>query len=115
VLAHINVGARIVVCGTMGIRDVATGEPQPPGPRVNRTLLIKRARMQGFLFFDYVERMPAALAELAEWVREGKLTYSEDITDGLENAPAALVRLLSGDNRGKMIVKVGPEPESEPG
>jgi hypothetical protein len=88
------------------------GEPQPPGPRVNRTLLIKRARMQGFLFFDYVERMPAALAELAEWVREGKLTYSEDITDGLENAPAALVRLLSGDNRGKMIVKVGPEPET---
>jgi NADPH-dependent curcumin reductase CurA len=71
--------------------------------------------MQGFLFFDYVERMPAALAELAEWVREGKLTYAEDIIDGLENAPAALVRLLSGDNRGKMIVKVGPEPDSEPG
>ncbi len=111
VLAHINVGARIVVCGTMGIRDVATGEPQPPGPRVNRTLLIKRARMQGFLFFDYVERMPAAIAELAAWVREGKLTYAEDIVDGLENAPAALGRLLAGENQGKMIVRVGPEPD----
>jgi len=110
VLAHINVGARIVVCGTMGIRDVATGEPQPPGPRVNRTLLIKRARMQGFLFFDYVERMPAAIAELAAWVREGKLTYAEDIVDGLETAPAALGRLLAGENKGKMIVRVGPEP-----
>ena len=110
VLAHINVGARIVVCGTMGIRDVAPGEPQPPGPRVNRTLLIKRARMQGFLFFDYVERMPAALAELAAWVRDGKLVYAEDIVDGLENAPAALVRLLAGRNTGKMIVRVAPEP-----
>jgi hypothetical protein len=110
VLAHINVGARIVVCGTMGIRDVATGEPQPPGPRVNRTLLIKRARMQGFLFFDYVERMPAAIAELAVWVRDGELTYAEDIVDGLENAPAALGRLLAGENQGKMIVKVGDEP-----
>lgn len=110
VLAHINVGARIVVCGTMGIRDVAPGEPQPPGPRVNRTLLIKRARMQGFLFFDYVERMPAALAELAAWVRDGKLVYAEDIVGGLENAPAALVRLLAGRNTGKMIVRVGPEP-----
>jgi len=110
VLDHINVGARIVICGTMGIRDVAPDEPQPPGPRVNRTLLIKRARMQGFLFFDYVERMPAALEELASWVREGKLTYAEDIVEGLENAPTALVRLLSGGNTGKMIVKVGPEP-----
>jgi len=110
VLAHINVGARIVVCGTMGIRDVAPDEPQPPGPRVNRTLLIKRARMQGFLFFDYVERMPEAIAELAAWVREGKLSYAEDITDGLESAPAVLVRLLAGENRGKMIVRVGPEP-----
>ncbi len=55
--------------------------------------------------------MPEAIAELAEWVRDGKLTYAEDITDGLENAPAALVRLLSGENKGKMIVKVGPEPD----
>ena len=110
VLAHINVGARIVVRGTMGIRDVAPDEPQPPGPRVNRTLLIKRARMQGFLFFDYVDRMPEAIVELAAWVRDGKLSYAEDIVDGLENAPAGLVRLLAGENRGKMIVKVGDEP-----
>jgi len=110
VMAHLNVGARIVVCGTMGIRDVAPGEPQPPGPRVNRTLLIKRARMQGFLFFDHVARMPEAIAELAAWVREGKLAYAEEIADGLEAAPAALVRLLAGRNKGKMIVRVGPEP-----
>ena len=110
VMAHLNVHARIIVCGTMGIRDVATGEPQPPGPRVNRTLLIKRARMEGFLFFDQVARMPEALADLAGWVRDGKLHYREDIVDGLENAPAALVRLLAGGNTGKMIVRVGPEP-----
>ena len=66
--------------------------------------------MQGFLFFDYVERMPEAIAELSAWVREGKLVYAEDIVDGLENAPSALVRLLSGDNQGKMIVKVAEAP-----
>lgn len=110
VMTRINVGARIVVCGTMGIRDVAPGEPQPPGPRVNRTLLIKRARMQGFLFFDYVDHMPGAIAELAAWVRAGKLVYAEEISDGLEAAPVALVHLLAGRNKGKMIVRVGPEP-----
>jgi hypothetical protein len=110
VMEHLNVRARIIVCGTMGIRDVALDEPQPPGPRVNRTLLIKRARMEGFLFFDQVARMPEAIADLAGWVRDGKLHYSEDIVDGLENAPAALVRLLAGGNKGKMIVRVGEEP-----
>ncbi len=110
VMANLSVGARVVVCGTMGIRDVAPGEPQPPGPRVNRTLLIKRARMQGFLFFDHVDRMPEALEELAAWVREGKLHYAEEIVDGLENAPASLARLLAGQNQGKMIVRVGEEP-----
>ena len=54
--------------------------------------------------------MPEALADLAGWVRDGKLHYREDIVDGLENAPAALVRLLAGGNTGKMIVRVGPEP-----
>ena len=95
---------------TVADRDVAPDELQPPGPRVNRTLLIKRARMQGFLFFDHVERMPEAIADLAAWVRAGKLHYAEDLTDGLENAPVALVRLLAGENKGKMIVKVGEEP-----
>lgn len=106
VLANLNVGARIVICGTMGIPDSGPGEPPPQGPRPNRALLVARARMQGFLVLDHMHRADEAVAELAQWLREGRLHYAEDIVDGLENAPDALVRLLAGENRGKMLVRV---------
>ncbi len=106
VLAHLNVGARIVVCGTMGIPDAGANEPPPRGPRPNRALLVARARMQGFLVLDHMHRADEAVAELAQWLRAGKLNYAEDIVEGLENAPDALVRLLAGENRGKMLVRV---------
>ncbi len=106
VMPHLNVGARIVICGTMGIPDVGPGEPPPLGPRPNRALLVSRARMQGFLVLDHMHRADEAVAELSQWLHEGKLRFAEDIVDGLENAPAALVRLLAGGNRGKMLVKV---------
>ncbi|MCK5621823.1 MAG: NADP-dependent oxidoreductase, partial [Alphaproteobacteria bacterium] len=107
VLAHLNVGARIVICGTMGIPDVGAGEPPLQGPRPNRALLVSRARMQGFLVLDHMHRADEAVAELSAWLRAGELRYAEDIVAGLENAPAALVRLLAGENRGKMLVRVG--------
>ena len=110
VIAHLNVRARIVVCGTMGIPDAGAGEPQPPGPRINRQVLIKRARMEGFLVLDHLGRLEEALSDLGQWVRDGRLAYGEDIVDGLENAPEALIRLLAGQNTGKMIVKVDEEP-----
>ena len=106
VMAHLNVGARIVVCGTMGIPDIGANEPPPQGPRPNRALLVARARMQGFLVLDHMHRADEVVAELSQWLREGKLRYAEDIVDGLENAPAALVRLLAGENRGKMLVRL---------
>jgi len=106
VMRHLNVGARIVICGTMGIPDVGPGEPPPQGPRPNRALLVARARMQGFIVLDHMHRANDAVADLSLWLREGKLHYAEDIVDGLENAPAALVRVLNGENRGKMLVRV---------
>ena len=106
VMPHLNVGARIVICGTMGIPDVRPNDPPPQGPRPNRALLVSRARMQGFLVLDYMHRADEAVAELSQWLREGKLHYAEDIVHGLENAPAALVRLLAGGNKGKMLVRV---------
>ena len=109
VLERINVGARIIVCGTMGIPDGGPGEPPPPGPRPNRQLLIKRARMEGFLVLDHLARLDRLPAELVAWVRDGKLAYREDVVEGLENAPQALLRLLAGGNRGKMLVRVGHE------
>ena len=107
VMAHLNVGARVVICGTMGIPDAVVNEPTPQGPRPNRALLVARARMQGFLVLDHMHRADEAVAELSQWLREGRLRYAEDIVAGLENAPAALVRLLAGENRGKMLVRVG--------
>ena len=106
-MAHLNVGARVVICGTMGIPDAVVNEPTPQGPRPNRALLVARARMQGFLVLDHMHRADEAVAELSAWLRAGKLRYAEDIVEGLENAPAALVRLLAGENRGKMLVRVG--------
>ncbi len=109
VLERINVGARIIVCGTMGIPDSGPGEPAAPGPRPNRQLLIRRARMEGFLVLDHLARLDRLPAELVAWVRDGALSYKEDVVEGLENAPQALLRLLAGRNRGKMIVRVGHE------
>ena len=110
VLERINVGARIIVCGTIGIPDGGPGEPPAPGPRPNRQLLIKRARMEGFLVLDHLARLDRLPAELLAWVREGKLAFREEKVEGLENAASALLRLLSGQNRGKMIVQVGSDP-----
>ncbi|MCP4875637.1 MAG: NADP-dependent oxidoreductase, partial [Gammaproteobacteria bacterium] len=66
VLKHLRVGARVVICGTASI---ANWEPIPEGPRIERHLLVKRARMQGFIIFDYAERYTEALQELTQWVR----------------------------------------------
>lgn len=114
VMVHLNVGARIVVCGTMGIPDVGPGEPPPQGPRPNRALLVARARIQGFLVLDHMHRADEAVAELSSWLREGRLHYAEDIVEGLENAPAALVHLLAGENRGKMLVRVAGQASALP-
>ncbi|UCH74719.1 MAG: NADP-dependent oxidoreductase [Rhodospirillales bacterium] len=110
VLEHLNPGARIVICGTMGIPDVGPGEPPPVGPRPNRALLVARARMQGFLVLDHMPRAGEAVAKLSHWLREGRLRFAEDIVDGLEAAPAALLRVLAGANTGKMLVRVDDTP-----
>ena len=70
VMEHINVGARIVVCGTMGIAGTDPNQP-PQGPRYQRQILVKRARMEGFLVLDHLERKAAALADLEAWLADG--------------------------------------------
>jgi NADPH-dependent curcumin reductase CurA len=106
VMANLAVGARIAICGTIGMPSF----PVPSGPRVNRTLLVKRARAQGFLILDHYDRFGAIVADLSRWYAEGRLKAREDVTDGLDAAPAALVDLLAGNNRGKATVRVGDEP-----
>jgi NADPH-dependent curcumin reductase len=103
VLPHLAVGARVVICGTA---SVASWDPPPIGPRVERHLLVKRARMQGFVAFDFEHRTEEAVSRLAAWVREGRLRYQEDILDGIEACPGAIAGLYRGENLGKRIIRL---------
>lgn len=106
VLERINVGARIAICGTIGMPSF----PLPTGPRPNRQLLVKRARIEGFLILDHYDRFAAIVEKLAGWYRAGHIRYREDVTEGIEGAADALVRLLAGRNTGKALVRVGADP-----
>ncbi len=107
VISQINLGARIVVCGTAA---TARWDPPPTGPRVERAILVNRARMQGFLIFDHVDKFDEATARLARWIGDGRLVYREDVTDGLENARAVLAGLYEGRNTGKALIRIRPDP-----
>ena len=106
VLKHLRAGARVVICGTASI---ANWEPIPEGPRVERHLLVKRARMQGFIIFDYAERYTEALQELTQWVRQGLIRYREDILEGIEQAPGSIAGLYRGENFGKRLIRIAPQ------
>ena len=103
VLRHLAVGARVVICGTA---SVSSWNPWPSGPRAERHLLVKRARMQGFVIFDYAPRFEEAVGRLALWVRDGRLRYSEDVLEGIEHAPGAIAGLYRGENTGKRLIKI---------
>jgi NADPH-dependent curcumin reductase CurA len=108
VLRRLNVGARVVICGTASI---ASWDPPPLGPRVERHLLVKRARMQGFIAFDHAHRYPEALRDLEVWVRSGQIRYREDILDGIEQAPGSIAGLYRGENLGKRLIRLVPQAQ----
>lgn len=103
VYPHLALRARVVVCGTASI---PAWDPWPTGPRVERHLLVKRARMQGFVIFDHTDKYESSVAQLANWVRSGQLRYLEDVLEGLEACPDALAGLYRGENNGKRIIKL---------
>lgn len=103
-LGNITQKARVVMCG--GISSGYTMERLAPGPSTIFNLIIQRARMEGFIVIDYAEQFPNAIMELAGWVAEGKITYREDIAEGLENCPGTLANLFKGKNFGKQLLKL---------
>jgi NADPH-dependent curcumin reductase CurA len=103
VMQHLNVGARVIICGTASI---ANWNPTPLGPRVERQLLVKRARMQGFVILDHRDHYAAARVDLAEWVRQGLIRYEEDVLDGIGHAPDAIAGLYRGENLGRRLIRV---------
>ena len=102
-LAQLSIGARVIICGTA---SVASWDPPPMGPRVERHLLVKRARMSGFLIFDYQHRYEEAVVRMSDWVRHGRIRYREDVSDGIENCPGAIAELYRGDNLGKRLIRL---------
>ena len=108
VLPLLNTSARVPVCGLVSGYN-ATGLPDGPDrlPLLMATLLKKRIRMQGFIIGqDYGHRIHEFQEEMGRWVQEGKIHYREQVTDGLENAPEALIGLLEGRNFGKVVIRV---------
>jgi len=107
-LFQMNMRGRVVCCGAVSQYDAAA----PAGPRnVPGMLVVKRLRMEGFIVMDFAKQDAKAEADLTKWVDDGKLKVAEDIVEGLENAPAALIGLLAGANRGKRMVRVAPDPD----
>ena len=102
-LNHINMRARVVLCG--GISSYNATEPVP-GPANLMNLVINRARMEGFIIIDYFDRMAQAANDLMGWIQSGELVYQNDIQEGFENIPQTLTRLFTGQNRGKQLLKI---------
>jgi NADPH-dependent curcumin reductase CurA len=103
-LPQMNNYGRIACCGAISQYD---GAPQATGPRgVPGLIVVKRLVMQGFIVMDYMKERDRTLADLQGWVASGQLKVQEDVIEGLENTPNALVGLLAGENRGKRMVKV---------
>ena len=108
VLPLLNTSARVPICGLVSGYN-ATGLPDGPDrlPLLMGTLLKKRIRMQGFIIAqDYGDRIGEFQEEMGRWLKEGKIHYREQVTDGLENAPQALIGLLEGKNFGKVVIRV---------
>ncbi len=102
-LGHLAMKGRVVLCGAISSYN---SDGPPPGPSNYINLLIRRGRMEGFIILDYFDRFPAAQAEVAGWLAEGRIKSSVHIVEGLEQAPDALNLLFSGGNTGKVIVKL---------
>jgi len=103
VLFSINKFARMIICGAISQYNK---ESLPTGLSVQPFLVQKSALMQGFIVSNYASEFPAAIRQLADWLRDGKLVYEETIVEGFENIPQAFLDLFEGKNTGKMVVKV---------
>jgi NADPH-dependent curcumin reductase CurA len=110
VLPLLNNFARVPVCGLIAHYNATELPPGPDRiPLLMRNILIKRLTIQGFIVLDYASQFGDFLRDMSGWLREGRIKYREDITDGLENAPRELIGLLKGGNFGKKIIRVSPD------
>ena len=103
VLSRLNVKARVVICGAISQYN---NKEAVKGPAHYLSLLVNRARMEGFVVMDYAERYAAAAQEMAGWLAKGQVKSKEDIVEGLETFPETLMKLFNSANFGKLVLKV---------
>ena len=103
VLTRINLRARIVICGAISQYNNTT---PVKGPANYLSLLVNRARMEGIVVFDYADRFPIAVAELAGHLKAGRMKSKEDVVVGLDTFPETLLKLFNGENFGKLVLQV---------
>ena len=102
VFPQLNVYARVSVCGQISHYNQ---EKPEPGPRLLGFILVKQVKVEGFIVVRWQNRWAEGIAQMAQWIKEGKIRYHEDVVNGFENTPRAFIEMLRGKNLGKMLVK----------
>ena len=103
VLTRINRKARIVICGAISQYNNTT---PIKGPANYLSLLVNRARMEGIVVFDNIDRFGIAVAELGTYLKDGRMKSREDVVVGLDTFPETLLKLFNGENFGKLVLQV---------
>ncbi|MGA3116210.1 MAG: NADP-dependent oxidoreductase [Syntrophobacteraceae bacterium] len=107
-LANMKLFGRIVLCGLIAIYNDAAQRESGPGSLF--LAIPKRLTLRGFIVSDHLDRREQFYSDMGKWIREGRIRWKETIIEGIESAPKALIGLFKGENFGKMLVKVGPDP-----
>ncbi len=102
VFTLLNPFARVSVCGQISQYNLPAPEP---GPRLLGQILVKQLKVEGFIVTRFQQRWPEGIAQMAQWLKEGRIRYREDIVEGFKNTPRAFIDMLEGKNTGKMLVK----------
>ncbi|MDB5829897.1 MAG: NADP-dependent oxidoreductase [Variovorax sp.] len=105
VLAKLARKARVIICGAISQYNNANSMPAA-GPRNYLSLLVNRARMEGIVVFDYADRYPIAIKELAGYLKDGRMKSKEDVVKGIDTFPESLNKLFAGENFGKLVLEV---------
>ncbi len=110
VMGHMKVHGRVVVCGMIAWYSPEGMKGAMPSPKLWRTILTRRLRVEGIIVYDHYRRYPEFLAAVTPLVQDGRITWRETVAEGLEAAPQAFLDMLKGGNFGKQLVRVGADP-----
>jgi hypothetical protein len=102
-LEMLNPRGRVAMCGAIAHYNATEA---PAGPNNLRYVISKRLTLRGFIVSDHWDRAPAMIADVSTWLREGRISHTETVVDGLDRAPEAFISLFHGGNTGKMIVRL---------